>query len=146
MQRTRPETVSGARGKLILYHGWSDAAIPALNAANYYQSVVSKMGAKNADRFVRLFMVPGMQHCAGGSGPNSFGQLAAGGGRPSARHRRGAGTLVEQGIARNRSSPQSTRRETSRQRCGADAPALSYPQVARWKGSGSTMTPPISPA
>ncbi len=61
-------------GKLIVYHGWSDAAIPPLNAINYYQSVVSKMGAKEAGSFVRLYMVPGMQHCGGGPGPSVFGQ------------------------------------------------------------------------
>ena len=61
-------------GKLILYHGWSDAAIPPVNAINYYKTVVSKMGAKDAGSFVRLYMVPGMQHCGGGPGPDSFGQ------------------------------------------------------------------------
>ena len=55
-------------GKLILYHGWSDAAIPPVNAINYYQSVVAKMGAKNSEPFLRLYMVPGMQHCGGGPG------------------------------------------------------------------------------
>src|SRR5262249_42443393 len=49
-------------GKLILYHGWSDAAIAPENAINYYNSVVKTMGRREADQFVRLFMVPGMQH------------------------------------------------------------------------------------
>ena len=55
-------------------HGWADAAIPAVNAINYYDSVISKMGAKNAGEFTRLYMVPGMEHCGGGAGPNAFGQ------------------------------------------------------------------------
>src|SRR5450755_3881678 len=62
-------------GKLILYHGWSDAAIPPVNAIRYYESVVTKMGAKNTQPFVRLYMVPGMQHCGGGPGPYNFGQV-----------------------------------------------------------------------
>ena len=33
------------------------------------------MGAKQAESFVRLYMVPGMEHCAGGPGPSAFGQL-----------------------------------------------------------------------
>ncbi|HME37232.1 MAG TPA: tannase/feruloyl esterase family alpha/beta hydrolase [Candidatus Sulfotelmatobacter sp.] len=61
-------------GKLILYHGWNDPAIPALNTVNYYQSVLAKMGG-DADSFVRLYMVPGMQHCDSGPGPDSFGQV-----------------------------------------------------------------------
>ena len=55
-------------GKLILYHGWNDPAIPSVNTVNYYESVLAKMGAKDADSFVRLYMVPGMQHCDSGPG------------------------------------------------------------------------------
>src|SRR5206468_90164 len=43
------------------------------NAINYFQSIVAKMGSKPTADFVELYMVPGMQHCAGGPGPNSFG-------------------------------------------------------------------------
>jgi feruloyl esterase len=59
-------------GKLILYHGWNDPAISALNSIAYYHQVVSAMGPVNS--FVRLYMVPGMQHCFGGPGTDSFGQ------------------------------------------------------------------------
>ena len=59
-------------GKLILYHGWNDAALPAANTINYYQNVIKTMGAPQAQGFVRLFMVPGMQHCSGGPGPDSL--------------------------------------------------------------------------
>jgi hypothetical protein len=62
-------------GKLILYHGWNDAAISPLNSINYYESVQATMGKQQADSFVRLYMVPGMQHCANGPGPDDFGQL-----------------------------------------------------------------------
>jgi feruloyl esterase len=59
-------------GKLIVYHGWNDPAIPAVNAVNYYQDVTKTMGQKTADGFVRLYMVPGMQHCSGGTGASDF--------------------------------------------------------------------------
>ncbi len=61
-------------GKLIVYHGWNDPAISAINTVNYYQSVVDVMGRDGVDSFARLYMVPGMQHCAGGVGPDSFGE------------------------------------------------------------------------
>ncbi len=60
-------------GKLIIYHGWNDPAISALNTINYYNSVIAKMGQKNSDAFVRVYMVPGMQHCGGGPGADNFG-------------------------------------------------------------------------
>lgn len=62
-------------GKLILYHGWNDPAIAPANTINYYSGVLHAMGAREAQSFVRLYMVPGMQHCIGGPGPNAFGQL-----------------------------------------------------------------------
>ena len=61
-------------GKLILFHGWSDAAIPAQGTIAYRDQVTHVMGAARAASFMRLFMVPGMHHCAGGTGPSDFGQ------------------------------------------------------------------------
>jgi Tannase and feruloyl esterase len=55
-------------GKLIQYHGWEDPAIPPRDSIAYFNSVQSKMG--DTSTFYRLFMAPGMLHCAGGRGPN----------------------------------------------------------------------------
>jgi hypothetical protein len=62
-------------GKLILYHGWNDAAIPPGNTIAYYESVEKQMGAGQTAAFVRLYMVPGMEHCLGGPGASAFGQF-----------------------------------------------------------------------
>jgi hypothetical protein len=63
-----------AGGKLIQYHGWSDAAIPAQSSINYYEEVAAKMGGiEKTQSFYRLFMAPGMQHCGVGLGPNAIG-------------------------------------------------------------------------
>lgn len=126
-------------GKLILYHGWSDPAIPAPNAIDYYQSVLAKMGQKQVHGFVRLFMVPGMQHCGGGSGPNSFGQFGVGSADPE--HNLGAALerWVEQGvaperiIATKRKNDLDPKSDVLRTR-----PLCAYPQVARYKGAGTT--------
>jgi hypothetical protein len=59
-------------GKLILYNGWDDALIQPGNAINYFDTVV-KSQPDNADKFVRLYLAPGMGHCSGGPGPNAFG-------------------------------------------------------------------------
>ena len=54
-------------GKLIQYHGWSDAAISPLGSVGYFESVQKTMG--DTKGFYRLFMVPTMSHCAGGPAP-----------------------------------------------------------------------------
>jgi feruloyl esterase len=126
-------------GKLILYHGWSDAAIPATDVINYYGSVQKKMGAKDTAEFVRLYMVPGMQHCGGGSGPSAFGQ----GGVPvgDAKHDVAAALerWVESGAAPNEII--ATKYKTGNNPASGvlrTRPLCPYPQTATYKGSGST--------
>jgi feruloyl esterase len=53
----------------------SDAAISPLNAITYYHSVVQKMGKAESESFLRPYRAPGMQHCAGGPGPEDFGEF-----------------------------------------------------------------------
>src|SRR5262249_12905059 len=73
-------------GKLILYHGWSDAAIQPLNSIDYYNSVTKAMGASEANAFLRLYMASGMQHCGGGPGPDVFGQYGSSPGPTDPQH------------------------------------------------------------
>ncbi len=126
-------------GKLILYHGWSDAAIPAQNTVDYYRSVVKKLGAKETGTFVRLFMVPGMQHCGGGAGPNSFGQMSIAQGDPLHDIDTALESWVEQGTPPEQII-------ATKYKKGMDAasgvertrPLCAFPRVAHWKGAGST--------
>jgi feruloyl esterase len=63
-------------GKLIQYHGWNDPAIPARSSILYYEDVQKTMG--DTGGFYRLYLVPGMLHCGGGTGPGNvdwLGQL-----------------------------------------------------------------------
>jgi feruloyl esterase len=127
-------------GKLILYHGWSDAALPPMGTVNYYQGVVAKMGAaKSVTDFVRLYMLPGVQHCGGGPGPNEFGTLPAKQADPRMSVSAALEHWVEKGIAPD--AIIATKHKTN----GSPAsgvlrtrPLCPYPQTAQYKGSGST--------
>jgi len=55
-------------GKLLMYTGWSDAAIPAYATIGYYDEVLAH--DKTAAEDVRLIMMPGVEHCFGGPGPS----------------------------------------------------------------------------
>jgi tannase/feruloyl esterase len=126
-------------GKLILYHGWSDAAISPLNSIAYYDSVKAKMGKGSADDFVRLFMMPGVQHCAGGPGPAGF--FGRGALQHDAQHDADLtierwveeGVAPAQIIAAKYKSPSEPASGLVRTR-----PLCPHPQVARYKGQGST--------
>jgi hypothetical protein len=62
-----------AKAKNITYHGTADQLIFSRGTTNYFQRLHRKYGRHDVDKFARLFMVPGMGHCAGGAGANAFG-------------------------------------------------------------------------
>ena len=64
-----------AGGKLLIYHGWSDAALSALAMIDYVEKVYARDASARDD--VRLFLLPGVLHCAGGPGPWMVDYLAA---------------------------------------------------------------------
>jgi feruloyl esterase len=63
-------------GKLIHYHGWTDQQVMPRNSIQYYESVIAASGNTETANSYRLFMVPGMNHCRGGDGPNAFDMLS----------------------------------------------------------------------
>lgn len=119
-------------GKLIMYHGWGDGGIPAQGSIDYRDAVRAKVGAAQTDAFYRLYMVPGMGHCLGGPGPSDFDALAA----------------LEQWVE-NKTAPKeliaSKYANEYARLLGmplgdpvVSRPLCPYPQIARYKGSGST--------
>lgn len=120
---SRLKTLFGRGGKIILYHGWNDPNISPLLGIKYYTDAVEANGGiSNTYDSIRLFMVPGMNHCGGGEGPNAFDKMAA------------ITQWVEEGKAPERiiashSSPDGT---VDRSR-----PLCPYPRVAKYLGKGS---------
>ncbi len=115
-------------GKLILYHGWADAALPPGNTIAYYQALTKRDGASAAQS--RLFMAPGMAHCFGGAGPSQFDMLDA----LDAWFE--TGTAPERVVATQPENPllalAGLPTKTVRTR-----PLCAWPQRAHWNGSGS---------
>jgi len=110
-------------GKLIMYHGWIDQNIAPRNSINYYQSVVETMGGKHqAQSFIRLFMAPGMQHCGGGPGPDTFDSLGA----------------LEEWVEHNKAPEKMIASHLTSGVVDRTRPLCVYPQVAQYKGKGDT--------
>ncbi len=60
-------------GKLIEWTGWSDPLIAPEDALHYYESVAKKMGGvAKIDSSFKLYLAPGVLHCRGGDGPDTF--------------------------------------------------------------------------
>jgi hypothetical protein len=65
-------------GKILMWHGWADGAIPATSSVGYYEAVTKFMGGrKQTEDFLRLFLVPGVHHGGGGPGLTEFDALTA---------------------------------------------------------------------
>jgi feruloyl esterase len=127
-------------GKIIMWHGWEDPAISALSTVNYYERVLHHND--DAHDFFRLFMVPGMLHCGGGPGTNSFGQSL-----PQAKPLSSAPQhdilsalerWVEQGVAPKRIDAVKYVNDQPAQGVLRTRPLCAYPKQAVYDGSGST--------
>src|SRR5262245_7413202 len=109
-------------GKLLMYHGWSDPQVTPYNTINFFQKVLATQGGAGVGASVQLYMVPGMNHCQGGPGTDSFDKVRAiedwmrTGSAPS---RIDAAHLTKGVIDRTR-------------------PLCPWGQVAKWNGTGST--------
>jgi hypothetical protein len=126
-------------GKLIIYHGWNDSGISPLNTINYYESVQNKVGKQEADSFLRLYMVPGMQHCGGGPGPDVFGQMGfSSSNDPQHNIYIALEQWVEKGAAPTTIIATKQAGEGAAAAAKMTRPLCAYPQVAKYKGSGDT--------
>ena len=110
-------------GKLIQYHGWSDPQISPGSSAQYYTRVLQALGgAGKVQGSYRLFMVPGMGHCGGGEGPNTFDMV----------------TALEQWVEHGKAPDQIIASHSTSGAVDRTRPLCPYPQVAAYKGTGST--------
>ena len=110
-------------GKLLQYHGWSDPSISPLNTINYYNSVLDYMGGPaNVRDSYRLFMAPGMDHCGGGDGPNTFDSI----------------WVIDEWVETGKAQDQIIASHIRDGKTDRTRPLCPYPRVAIYKGIGST--------
>jgi feruloyl esterase len=108
-------------GKLLMYHGWADPQTPPQNSIRYHDSVSAIVGRKAAASSMQLFMVPGMGHCEGGDGTDTFDKVAP------------LDAWVAQGKPPSRIIAAHMTADTFER----TRPLCAYPTVARWTGRGS---------
>ena len=109
-------------GKLLLWHGWSDQHISPQATLQYYDAMRETMGGARVDSFARLYLFPGVAHCSGGLGPDTFDILTP------------VMAWVERGNAPSKIiAAKVTNGAVTRTR-----PVFPFPAVARYDGTGST--------
>jgi pimeloyl-ACP methyl ester carboxylesterase len=111
-------------GRVVIIHGLADQLIPIEGTIDYYRRVQLRMGgAQSAAAFARLFLVPGVNHGLSGAGPSPTGMMES------------VIRWVEDGKAPDRIDAQ-LRDATGK--VIRTRPLFPFPQVARYKGTGST--------
>jgi feruloyl esterase len=115
-------------GKLIQYHGWADWGITPYNSIDYFNAVTETVGGSLSEEaraevqdFHRLFLMPGVSHCRGGAGPDTFDGLGA----------------LEAWVERGEAPEQITAAKLADGEVVRTRPLCPYPEVARYNGSGS---------
>jgi feruloyl esterase len=107
-------------GRILMYFGWADPALNPMMGVEYYERVREAMGAQTPE-FFRLFMMPGVFHCAGGIGPDRVDTMTP------------LVAWVERGVAPDRlMATQRAGDKVTRTR-----PLCAYPQAAKYRGQGS---------
>jgi feruloyl esterase len=119
-------------GKLITYHGTTDGLIAHGNSVNYFESVVDRLGADAVEDSVRLYLVPGMDHCAGGEGAHQVDWLSAL--EAWAEDGQAPGALPATHPAVQAGGPFGPAQPSE----AFTRPICPYPEIPMYKGSGNT--------
>jgi feruloyl esterase len=107
-------------GKLLMTYGWADTILQPMMGVNYYQQATAKNGPGTPE-FFRLFMIPGMAHCAGGIGPD----------------RHDAMTAIVNWVEKDKAPDSIVASRVVNNQVVRTRPLCPYPQVARYSGQGS---------
>ena len=123
-------------GKIILYQGWMDPAVAGRMTLAYYQDVAKALGPKTTQAFMRLYMVPGMGHCAGGPGADQFG--GSGDDAPVVDPQHALRSALEQWVEQGRPPAQITASKIADGKVVRTHLLCPAPAHARYNGKGST--------
>jgi feruloyl esterase len=110
-------------GKLLMYSGWADPVVPPADVVASYEALQKASGGTtSAQNFARLFMVPGMGHCQGGVGPATFDPISA----------------LDSWVTKKAAPEKIVASHSTNGKVDRTRPLCSYPQIAHWKGTGSS--------
>jgi hypothetical protein len=122
-------------GKVLMWHGWADSGIPARSSIDYYLRVQQLIGGREeTEKFMRLFLLPGVTHCGGGDGADQLEALA----------------ILDAWVEQGKAPEMIVTTKTEKGKVTRTRPVFPYPKVAKYNGSGDVDDPgtwsPIVPA
>lgn len=129
-------------GKLLMFQGWADPIVAPAQTVGLYKALAAKFGSdQHPQSFARLFMAPGVGHCAGGAGPGSFNAAVYSGPRPPSNKPgddlfAALSHWVEDGVAPAQVVATKYVGDDPAKGIAMRRPLCPYPQKAWYKGAG----------
>jgi feruloyl esterase len=124
-------------GKAIVYQGWQDPVVNAVDTIAYVERVKTAQGSQAAtDDFLRLFLVPGMGHCSGGAGATTFGNNGTA--PPVVDADRDILSALDRWVSSGTAPDRIVASRVEGNATVRTRPLCAYPKKAVYKGSGST--------
>jgi feruloyl esterase len=109
-------------GKLLMYQGFQDPQVTSTNAIRYHQAVLDKVGKGVEGKSIELFMIPGMLHCQGGPGTDTFNKAA----------------VLDSWVTTGKAPDHIVASHLTDGKVDKTRPLCVFPKVAKWNGTGST--------
>ena len=103
---------------MIMYHGWNDPALSALATIRHYEDAMNK--DNNLRSNIRLFMLPGVLHCGGGTGPDDVDWVL----------------LIRDWVEKNKAPERVVVSKIVNGKTVMTRPVFPYPKKAVYNGSG----------
>jgi feruloyl esterase len=108
-------------GKLLMYHGWADPQVPPLRSVAYFKDVLATTSTRMRGKSIQLYMEPGVNHCGGGEGPDTFDVVGA----------------LEQWEQTGNAPARIIASHSNDSEVDRTRPLCPYPEIATYQGSGS---------
>jgi feruloyl esterase len=109
-------------GKLFMYQGYQDPQVTPWNAIRYHQAVLDALGSSVEGKSIELFMVPGMLHCQGGPGTDTWDKTS----------------VLDAWVTKGTAPDRIVASHLTNGRIDRTRPLCPFPKVAQWNGTGST--------
>jgi hypothetical protein len=103
---------------MIMYHGWNDPALSALATIQHYEEAMSKDNDLRST--IRLFLLPGVLHCGGGTGPDEVDWVV----------------LIQDWVEKNKAPDRVVFSKVQNGKTIMTRPVFPYPKKSAYNGSG----------
>jgi len=104
-----------------MYHGWADPQVTPQNSIIFFNNVLRTVG-KAAENSIALFMLPGVGHCGGGAGPDTFDKMSA----------------IQQWVEHDEKPTRILASHLTNGKVDRTRPLCPFGQVAKYTGTGDT--------